>query len=532
MDNVDTTSSHWADLQPDVLVKVSADLSLLDNLHCEKVCTAWRQFAFFRVVGQTKRRTLAILDVPGRSQVCGDSTDSLVQLNISQHKEGLASWLSMRGAAFDVISFGTALHPAELSLEGWQFVLSAFVQDVQGTQLKLSVASMTIQPLFFLQKLWLLNLLCWTFNFFCTFCLGLDFILMPLDERLRQLCTALYIDHGPDHAVENLAGVSLLTSLQSLEIDLAMDDYMGYLPSCWTQLRHLHSLTLNKCKAVPTVLSILASLRSLAVRFISYPQYRLETLPQLTSLSISLDPSEFYKYGSPMFASLLLPKGNDVQLRQLTLKLNTQLENLQCATQLTRLDMAPAAAQSARRRWHAPLPNLKVINVLKAESEGLRMPISCPWSTVWQHSTMLERLALGGWCVEEIPDWVTNLQQLKSLDMPSAWLRRLKVGDLMQLPYLEQLNIGNCASQLVDNVKLAIVECAYLPVLKQFTYGFRNGYTGHAIMKTSNSWASSDSVLRQLQTAFVSHKYAPFHLRQWESTIHSDVTVFQFRCDD
>lgn len=160
MDSVDTTSSHWADLQPDVLAKVSADLSLLDSLHCVKVCTAWRQFAFSCVVGQTKRRTLAISDVLGRSQVCGDNTDSLVQLNISQHKEGLASWLSNRGAAFDVVSFGTALQPAELTLEGWQFVLSAFVQDVQGPQLQLAVSSMTIQPLFFCKNLSLLNLLC------------------------------------------------------------------------------------------------------------------------------------------------------------------------------------------------------------------------------------------------------------------------------------------------------------------------------------------------------------------------------------
>lgn len=149
MDNVDTASSHWADLQPDVLVKVSADLSLLDSLHCVKVCTAWRQFALSRVGGQTKRRTLAISDVIGRSQVRGDNTDSLVELNISQHKMGLVSWLSKRGAAFDVISFGTALQPAELSLEGWQFVLSVFVQAVQGPQLKLSVASMIRQLLFF-----------------------------------------------------------------------------------------------------------------------------------------------------------------------------------------------------------------------------------------------------------------------------------------------------------------------------------------------------------------------------------------------
>lgn len=56
MDSGDAVSSNWADLQPDVLVKVSADLSLLDSLHCEKVCTVWRQFAFSRVGGPDQKK--------------------------------------------------------------------------------------------------------------------------------------------------------------------------------------------------------------------------------------------------------------------------------------------------------------------------------------------------------------------------------------------------------------------------------------------------------------------------------------------
>lgn len=350
-------------------------------------------------------------------------------------------------------------------------------------------------------------------------------MLMPLDERLRQLCTALYIDHGPDLTVEQLAGVSLLTSLQSLKMHLAEDDYMGYLPSCWTRLCHLHSLTLNKCKAVPSVLSTLASLRSLTVGFLShYPKLCLETLPQLTSLCISLDTSQASRHGPPDF-TVLLPKGNDVQLRHLTLKLNMFPKNLQCATQLTQLDMPVRVAMFARQQWHAPLSNLKVINVF----ESLGLATRC-WPTVWEHCTNLERLTLRGWCVEEIPDCVTNFQQLKTLDMPSAWLRGLKVADLMQLPLLEQLNIGNCTSKLVEIFKLAIVECAYLPVLRKFTCGFKHDVTEHATVQRSNSWASS--VLLQLQAAFVSHKFAPFHLRQWRSNKHLGFTVVQFRCDD
>lgn len=352
---------------------------------------------------------------------------------------------------------------------------------------------------------------------------------MPLGARLRQLCTALYIDHGSELTLEQLVAVSFLNSLQSLEMGLAEADYMGYLPSCWTRLCHLHSLTLNKCKAVPSVLSTLASLRSLSVRFIfHYPRHCLETLPQLTSLRISLDPAQASMHGPPEF-TLVLPNGNDVQLRHLTLKLNTFPQNLQCATHLTQLDMPVGVAMCARQQLHAALYNLKVLNVFEPESDRFRLATRCCWPTVWEHCINLERLSLCGWCVEEIPDCVTKFQQLKSLDMPSAWLRGLKVADLMQLPLLEQLNIGNCTVKLVENFKPAIVDYAYLPVLKQFNFGFQHGFTAHEIDKTSDFWAA---VLLQLQAAFVSHKYAPFHLRQWESKKHSDVTVVQFSCDD
>ena len=70
-----------------------------------------------------------------------------------------------------------------------------------------------------------------------------------------------------------------------------------------------------------------------------------------------------------------------------------------------------------------------------------------------------------------MPDWVTQLQQLRRLDMPQASLRDLNVADLMQLPHLEQLNLGNFSCDQLDALGPAIVECAYLPVLKCLTYG-------------------------------------------------------------
>ena len=168
---------------------------------------------------------------------------------------------------------------------------------------------------------------------------------MSVRAVLRQRCTALYLGSGPGLTPEQLMAISHLTSLESLEITFLENDYMGFLPSCWTRLSHLHSLTLNKCKAVPPVLATLASLRSLTLRV--HPcstRPRLETLLQLTSLRISLDAL----HDQPIMFEVLLPKGNGVQLRHLMLRVGTQIGNVQYATQLTRLDMTVGVAMHIR----------------------------------------------------------------------------------------------------------------------------------------------------------------------------------------
>lgn len=97
------------------------------------------------------------------------------------------------------------------------------------------------------------------------------------------------------------------------------------------------------------------------------------------------------------------------------------------------------------------------------------------------------------------------------LDLPSAYLQTLNGADLMQLPLLEQINLGMFTDDLLD--EHALVACEYLPVLKRFTYGFYSG--------ESQRWISprASSIFLCLQAAFASHVIAPFHVQQWASVI-------------
>lgn len=244
--------------------------------------------------------------------------------------------------------FGTDSRPLKVSLEAWRSLFSAFA-DTQGPQLNLSISSVTAPPVQFH------NIDCDTefcsaarsssSKCFCTLHAGFHSISLPVRAVLRQRCTALYLGSGPGLTPEQLMAISRLTSLESLEINFLENDYKGFLPSCWTRLSHLHSLTLNKCKAVPPVSATLASLRSLTLRV--HPcstRPRLETLLQLTSLRISLDAL----HDQPIMFEVLLPKGNGVQLRHLMLRVGTQIGNVQYATQLTRLDMTVGVAMHIR----------------------------------------------------------------------------------------------------------------------------------------------------------------------------------------
>ena len=539
MDTGETPSSCWADLQPGILLKVFADLPLIDGFRCERVCTVWRQALFSdgAFAGQNETKVLVLLHVVGSSQVHGDSSASVAELNISDHQDSLASWLSKRGSAFDAICFGTASRPLEVSVETWRSLFSACA-DTQGPQLKLSVSSKSASPVSghttdrHPESCSAARSSSDCFN---TLHAGFDPQLMPVRLVPRQLCTALYIGSGPGLTPQQLMAISHLTSLQSLEISLPAHDYMGFIPSCWTQLSHLHSLTLNKCKAVPSVLATLASLRSLDLRFETYSRRLcLETLLQLTSLRISLDALH-----DESVSDVLLPKGRNVQLRHLMLRVGTHIGNVQYATKLTRLDMTIRVAMHIRWQWHVPLKNLKIINVFKLEAGRFQQSSSSCWPSIWQHSTSLERLTLHGWEITETPDWATKLQQLKRLDMPQACLTDLKVADLMQLPQLEQLNLGNFCFDQLNVLAPAIMECAYLPVLKLFTFGFQHGtkYTLEAPIAWEALQSRALSVLLQLQAGFVSHRFAPFHERQWTLTREhglefTKVNVVQFSCDD
>lgn len=535
MDPVETPSSCWADLQPGILANVFADLPLKDAFMCERVCTVWRHAllsgAFAR---QNKTKTLVLLHAVGSSQVYGDSSASVAELDISLHKDGLARWLSERGSVFDAVCFGTASRPLCISVEAWRSIFRAFAHT-QGPQLKLSLSSMS--PVCFHttdRHPESCSAARSSSDCFCPLHAGFDPILMPICGVPRHRCTALYMGSGPGLTPEQLVAISHLTSMESLEINLAAYDYMGFIPSCWTRLSHLHSLTLNKCKAVPSVLSTLASLRSLALCFESYSgRQRLETLLQLTSLRISMQALH-----EPMF-DVLLPKGNNVQLRHLMLGVGTHIGNVQYATQLTQLSIAIRVAMYARWQWHDPLMNLKVINVFELEAGRFQQSSSGCWPSVWQHCTSLERLTLRGWEVKETPDWATKLQQLRCLDMPQACLTNLKVADLMLLPHLEQLNLGNFCFDQLNALAPAIVECAHLPALRLFTFGFQHGtkYTLEAPVacETLHSWAMSVSL--ELQAGFVSHRFAPFHERQWTYTREqglevTKVNVVQFSCDN
>ena len=78
MDTVETPSLCWADLQPKIVVKVCAELPLMDDFTCEKV---WRHVLLSSLLaGQSKADTLVLLQAVGRSQTQGETPDWVTQL--------------------------------------------------------------------------------------------------------------------------------------------------------------------------------------------------------------------------------------------------------------------------------------------------------------------------------------------------------------------------------------------------------------------------------------------------------------------
>ena len=181
----------------------------------------------------------------------------------------------------------------------------------------------------------------------------------------RQHCTALHIDSWPGPTLQHLLAMSYLRGLQSMDMRMPADDCMGYIPSLWTALSCLHSLSLRNCQEISPTLSRPASLRSLTACLAPglRSQQDFQGLTQLTKLHISL--IEPHESTGP---SVLLPKGRNVQICHETLDHAGFTQNLQCATQLTSLNMLLRPAMHLVRismQWCPCLPYLQVINICK-----------------------------------------------------------------------------------------------------------------------------------------------------------------------
>lgn len=295
------------------------------------------------------------------------------------------------------------------------------------------------------------------------------------------------------------------------------DDEMGFIPSCWTRLHNLLRLTLNCCRHVSPALQTLTNLRCLVVRLVDNTRLHLEELTQLQILRISMDESDDQVHG---LGTAFLPTGSHVQLENLVLQHQGPTENLQFATQLTRLDMTIKVSRYLSRQWHYPLPCLKVITILPKDKpekfftrrhKGLCLPDE------WQNYTRLERLTLHGWATEVIPDWITMMKRLKRLDMPSACLAHLQLADLRQLPLLEQLDVGVVTFDLLDQLIYAL----QLPSLKRLTYGVYLSCE----KSTCDVLATTDALC--VKAAFVPHEFSRFCIWRWTSDTDSDVGLVQ-----
>lgn len=340
---------------------------------------------------------------------------------------------------------------------------------------------------------------------------------VALTGILRQRCAALYLGSWPGSNYDELVTISCLTSLQSLEMYMPADDYMGYIPSCWTRLCNLRSLTLNRCKHVSPALATLKSLRYLVVRPAANVQLHLQALTQLLTLRISMDESEGQSLES---GTIFLPTGNHVQLCNVVLQHQGPTENLQSVTQLSRLDMTIKVSRYLSRQWQYSLPCLKVITVFpndKPEKFFTRRHKGLCVPDEWQNYTSLERLTLHGWATEVIPDWITKLQRLKRLDMPSACLTDLQLADLRQLPLLEQLDLGVITFDLFD--KLA--ECSLLPSLKVLSYGVYLSCEN----STCDVLVTPDATC--VKAAFVPREFACFCIRRSICDMDPNVALVQ-----
>ena len=143
----DATSSCWAGLQGELLAKVFTQIPLSSYLACEVVCIGWRHAVIDSFARQIASKALILLQAKFLARSMGNSNTLVAGLTNSILKhESLTRWLSKRAADFKTICFGTAIHPARLSRETWEALLSA-LPDSRRPQLQIAAPSMAFSML-------------------------------------------------------------------------------------------------------------------------------------------------------------------------------------------------------------------------------------------------------------------------------------------------------------------------------------------------------------------------------------------------
>lgn len=168
-----------------------------------------------------------------------------------------------------------------------------------------------------------------------------------------------------------------------------------------------------------------------------------------------------------------------LQLNKRTLDFQQELHHAACVTSL---ELSPLCLQASSIAWPSTWSRLQqLIASLHFKSDDDNDAEFMHLPPQWASYSNLTRLSLAQYVADDVPEWITHLQQLKQFDLTFSTLRTFPTG-LCYLSELRSLDLSNSQFPLNNH----IVRLADLSLLTKFKLGRHaydeTGYNPDAIL--------------------------------------------------
>ena len=240
-------------------------------------------------------------------------------------------------------------------------------------------------------------------------------------------------------------------------------------------------------------------------------KWNFEQCRKLTYLELS-------SYEGPVTrqAKVYLPASKSLvaqmALKHLSFNTIVNLQELHHAACVTRLELSPLCLQASRIAWPSTWSQLQQLTAslhFKSDDDNDAEFMHLP--PQWASYSNLTRLSLAQYVADDVPEWITHLQQLKQFDLTFPTLHTFPTG-LCYLSELRSLDLSNSQFPL-SNHTVRLADLSLLTKLKLGRHAYdENGHNPDAILPVEYQ------TLKNLEAACLAREL-PL-LRRYPSGLH------------